>query len=103
MPTPTAERIRILLPTARPSEEATSPTFDLRRPLRGVRVGLRLDASWRSYIAVVDEWEQLLARDGAEPIVLWTGDRVGPQGEKTRSDLEEWSRLVDCAVIGLGN
>jgi hypothetical protein len=103
--TATAEgqRIRILLPTVPPPPDASSETFDLAKPLRGVRVGLRLDPSWRSYIIVVNEWERLLTRDGAQPMVLWTGDRVGPEGEKTRSDLDEWSRLIECGVVGLGN
>jgi hypothetical protein len=52
---------------------------------------------------VVDEWKQRLAADGAKVQVLYTGERVGHEGETTRSDLDEWSRLVDCAVVGLGN
>jgi hypothetical protein len=97
------QRIRILVPTAAPPPEARSTTFDLDRPLPGVAVGLRLDPTWRSYFTVVDEWVRLLRCDGARPTVLWTGDRVGQQGEKTRTDLDDWSRLVECGVIGLGN
>jgi hypothetical protein len=97
------QRIRILLPTAAPPPEARSTTFDLGRPLCGTTVGIRLDPTWRSYFTVVDEWKRLLDRDGARPSVLWTGDRVGAEGERTRSDLDDWSRLVDCGVIGLGN
>lgn len=95
--------VRILLPTAAPDESARSETFAVGGPLTGVKVGLRLDESWRSYYVVVDQWEQMLRRDGAEPIRLVTGDRVGPVADRTRNDLDEWSRLIECGVIGLGN
>jgi hypothetical protein len=98
-----ARQVEILLPTAPDAGGATSPTWSLDRPLDGVVVGLRTDHSWRSYFAVVDVWEDLLRRDGAQVRVLWAGDRVGPQGERTRADVEEWSRLVECGVVGLGN
>jgi hypothetical protein len=94
---------KILWPVAPPPTQVASLTFDLGRPVAGVRVGLRIDYSWRSYMVVVDEWERLLKADGAVPHVLWTGERVGPEGERTRSDLDEWSRLVECGVVGLGN
>jgi hypothetical protein len=94
---------QILSPVAPPPGRTTSPTFDLGRPVAGVRVGLRIDYSWRSYMVVVEEWERLLRGDGAVPHVLWTGERVGSDGERTRSDLDEWSRLVECGVVGLGN
>jgi hypothetical protein len=97
-----ASTVTILDPRVRPPEEA-SPTYELGRPLDGVVVGLRLDLAWRSYFAVVDEWERLLKADGAIPKVLWTGERIGSEGETTRSDLDEWSRLIDCGVVGLGN
>jgi hypothetical protein len=96
-------QVEILLPTARESSDATSPTWSVARPLDGVVVGLRTDRSWRSYYAVIDVWEQKLRADGADVRVLWAGDRVGPQGEQTRADVEEWARLVECGVIGLGN
>jgi hypothetical protein len=96
-------QLEILLPTPAVSGNATSDTFELGRPIAGVAVGLRLDRSWRSYLAVVDEWEQLLQRDGATVHVLWAGDRSGPAGEQTRTDVDEWSRLVECGVVGLGN
>jgi hypothetical protein len=96
-------QIEILLPTAPHGEEATSRTWLLDRALDGVVVGLRSDHSWRSYFVVLEVWEHLLRADGADVRVLWTGDRVGPQGEQTRADVDEWSRLVECGVVGLGN
>ena len=95
--------ITILDPRVRPSDDAGSPTFDVATTLHGVTVGLRLDHSWRSYMTVVEEWERLLRDDGATVRVLWTGERVGSEGETTRADLDEWSNLVDAGVVGLGN
>jgi hypothetical protein len=95
--------LEILDPTVTFDDENVSATFDLDRPLAGAAVGLRLDHAWRSYMVVVEAWKQLLARDGAVPQIIWTGERVGPAGEKTRADLDEWSRLIDCGVVGLGN
>jgi hypothetical protein len=93
----------ILLPTAPSPDTEWSPTFDLGRPVSGVKVGMRLDSSWRSYFTVVDAWEALLQADGAQVSRLVTGERVGPGGEQTRTDLDDWSRLVECGVVGLGN
>jgi len=95
--------VKILVPTPPPVAEGESATFSLSRPVHGVRVGLRLDAAWRSYEIVVDEWQKRLAADGAEPVVLVTGERAGPLADRTRTDLDEWSRLIECGVIGLGN
>lgn len=96
-------QIEILLPTARGGEPDTSTTWSLGRPIEGVVVGLRSDDSWRSYFVVLEVWEHLLRADGADVRVLWTGDRAGPKGEQTRADVDEWSRLVECGVVGLGN
>src|SRR5262245_45718433 len=98
-----ARQVEILLPTAPRGDEATSTTWSLDRLVDGVVVGLRSDHSWRSYFAIVEVWEDLLRADGADVRVLWTGDRAGPQGDQTRADVDEWSRLVECGVVGLGN
>ena len=95
--------IEILCPVPPAAAEQTSTVFDLGRRLDGVQVGLRYDNSWRSYFTVVDEWERRLRADGADVIRLLAGDRVGPGAEQTRSDVDEWSRLVEVGVVGLGN
>ena len=95
--------MEILDPTVAFEAEDQSLTFDLAGHLAGKMVGLRLDRAWRSYMVVVDEWEKLLRRDGALPRVIWTGARIGDEGETTRNDLNEWSRLIHCGVVGLGN
>ena len=98
-----SDRVTILDPRVRPPDDVGSPTYDVATSLHGVIVGLRLDRSWRSYMTVVDEWERLLRADGADVRVLITGERVGDEGETTRTDLEEWSKLINAGVVGLGN
>lgn len=93
----------ILDPTAPPGDASVSATYDVGRTLQGVRVGLRLDKSWRSYEVVLGVWKRMLVADGAIPEVLVVGERVGEEGERTRNDLDDWSRLVDVGVVGLGN
>ena len=98
-----SDTIEVLVPVPQSTEETDASTFDLGRPVRGVRVGLRLDPAWRSYETVVATWSELLERDGASVHVLVTGERVGPTAQQTRDDVEEWARLVEIGVIGLGN
>jgi hypothetical protein len=98
----------VLSPVAeRPRAEPQEPAPTLDRPVRGVRVGLEVDYAWISYISVIDEWERLLRADGAEPHTLWverSRDEAAKRAEaELRADLEEWSRLIDCGVVGLGN
>jgi hypothetical protein len=95
--------MQILDPTVAFEADQESATFDVGSPLTGKVVGLRLDRAWRSYMVVVEEWEKLLRRDLAVPRVIWTGGRLDDEGETTRSDLNEWSGLIDCGVVGLGN
>lgn len=101
----TTETISILDPRARRPDLSEKTTFAVDGPLTGKVVGLRIDRNWQSYIAIVEEWEQRLRQDGAIPEVLWVSMNrvVGSEGEKNRTDLDEWSRLVDIGVVGLGN
>jgi hypothetical protein len=95
--------VMILDPRVLPPREPETPTWSVDGGLAGKVVGLRLDQAWRSYIAIVEEWTQLLGADGARVEVWWAGERVGSEGEQTRADLDEWSRLIDIGVVGLGN
>jgi hypothetical protein len=97
------DTITVLEPRVFPPRADETRTWSVDGPLAGKVVGLRLESAWRSYIAVVEEWEQRFAADGATVKVFWTGDRVGDEGERTRADLDEWSRLIDIGVVGLGN
>jgi hypothetical protein len=79
----------------------------LRRPLAGVTFGLEVDYAWECYRQVVDEWSQLLVRDGATPKTLWLeasrNETTKKSPEQIRDDVDQWSRLVECGVVGLGN
>ncbi|MBK7949301.1 MAG: hypothetical protein IPK00_11300 [Deltaproteobacteria bacterium] len=103
--TPTAvgaRRLRIRVPTARPPSETGAPAFVLDRPIAGLKVGLRHEGSWRSWILIVDEWSKFLRRDGATPVVVKTGERTSAEGERTRALVADWAASVDCGVSGLG-
>ena len=98
----------ILSPVApRPVEEVTGGALQVNRPLAGLRVGLEVDYAWISYLTVIDEWEQLLKADGAVPSTFWIERSRDDTSRRTeaelRSDIEDWSRLIDCGVVGLGN
>jgi hypothetical protein len=71
--------------------------------LAGRTVGLRLDRSWRSYETVLDVWEPALRAGDADVERVVVDARVAGAGARMRDDLHEWRRLVDCAVVGLGN
>ena len=98
----------ILSPVApRTDVEAATDALLLARPLAGVRVGLEVDFAWICYVTVIDEWERLLTADGAVPSTFWierSRDDTSRRSEtELRADIDEWSRLIDCGVVGLGN
>lgn len=95
-------RWRIRMPTAQSKRTGGAPAFTLDRSLDGVRVGLRHEGSWRSWMLIVDEWESYLRRDGAAPAILQTGERVGDQGNATATGVDAWAAHVDCGISGLG-
>ena len=103
-----AEQWTILSPVARRAAAVTAAqTYALDRPIAGVRVGLRVDFAWRSFTFIVDEWAKLLEADGAEARPLWVETERGEvrqyNPEDLRTDIDEWSRLIDCGLAGLGN
>jgi hypothetical protein len=100
----------ILSPVAAPPARSSATSDEgpprLRRPIAGVRVGLEVDYAWISYHTVIEEWEELLRADGAEPRTLWVEhSRTEPRRDPTEVEaaVDEWSKLVDCGVVGLGN
>jgi hypothetical protein len=97
-----AGRITIRCPTATFPSDAGAPAFTLDRAISGVRIGVRQDATWRSWQTIAARWVGRLRDDGAAPVLLQTGERTGPEGEKTRDDLGGWIDAIDCAVVGLG-
>ena len=94
--------VTIRIPTAPRRTDEVAPTFTVDGPLAGRKVGLRHEGSWRSWMWIVDEWEQLLRADGAEPVVLEAGGRVGDEGVATRAQVEAWVDEIDCGIAGLG-
>jgi len=99
----------ILSPVSRPPAperaEGAGP-FRLDRSIAGVRVGLEVDYAWICYVTLIDEWEKLLRADGAEPITLWVErgrDEPERDPNEVRAQVGEWSKLIDCGLVGLGN
>ena len=103
------EKLTILSPvSAKPLRKGDElEPIRLGKPLAGVSFGLEVDYAWECYRQVIDEWSQLLARDGAVPRQLWVensrNEKVKKSAEQVRDDIDQWSRLVECGVVGLGN
>ncbi len=97
------DQISIRRPTAKFGARESAPTFDLDRPIKGLRVGLRNDPLWSSWLQVCDVWSDMLKSDGAEPVVLRIGVHVGEEGQHTKDLIDAWASSVDCAVVGLAN
>ena len=95
--------ITVRKPTATFRNLAPAPIFNVDKPISGLRVGIRYDQFWRSWLQVVDTWSDLLRKDGAEPVLLQIGEHVGEEGQHTKAQVEAWARSVDCAVVGLAN
>jgi hypothetical protein len=96
------DRILIRIPTAAPVVPESAPTFRVDRPLKGLRVGLRTDPNWQSWLTIADDWSVRLRADGAEPVVLTVLDHSGEAGEQAKVALHAWADSIDCAVVGIG-
>jgi len=99
---PQVRTITVRVPTVDATHIPSAPSYLVDGPLPGLRVGLRTEGQWRSWLIIVREWQQALLAAGAQPDVVKTGERVGGQGEETRSLVEAWAGRVDCAIVGLG-
>lgn len=99
----TPDEMSIRRPTAKFGARQSAPAFNLDRSIRGLRVGLRNDHMWRSWLQVCDVWSDLLKSDGAEPVVLRVGEHGGEEGKHTKDLVDQWASSVDCAVVGLAN
>lgn len=97
-------RISILDPTA-PAPDANpdpGPAFDATR-LAQSRFGIRYDQTWRSFDWVRDEWQTLLAAEGATVTQWCAGDRTGEAAAATLIDLNHFIAEQEVVVSGLGN
>ena len=100
----THDMIRIRRPTAAFRGRESAPVFNLNRPVRGLRVGIRTDQLWVCWPRIAEIWSELLIEDGAHPVVLEVGDHSGgDEAQRTRNALDAWADSVDCAVVGLAN
>ncbi|HEV3226900.1 MAG TPA: hypothetical protein VGZ52_08700 [Acidimicrobiales bacterium] len=95
-------RITILDPTAPAPDIDTDPGPSLSS-LAALRVGIRSDRTWRSFEWVADEWERELVARGAIVTRWVSGNRIGDDGERTRTALEELVAANDFIISGLGN
>ena len=95
-------RLTILDPTAPAPTSNVDPGPDVAA-LRGVRVGIRSDRTWRSFEWVADEWQSRLQAEGATVDRWVSGNRVGDDGERTRNELVAFVERNDVIVSGLGN
>ena len=95
-------RITILDPTA-PAPAADADPGPSPATLSGCRVGIRSDRTWRSFEWVADEWERALTREGATVRRWVSGNRIGDEGERTRSELASFVDAHELVIAGLGN
>ena len=95
--------IAIRSPKAKLPEAVAPRAGKLGKPIRNMRVGIRTDTYWQSWLWVSDEWSTLLKDEGATPVMLRVGVHVGEEGENTKDLVDVWASSVDCAVVGLAN
>lgn len=94
--------LTIRRPTARPPDIDGAPAFRLNGSPKGVRIGIRAEHAWRSWLFISNLWAEWLERDGAAIRKVMTGERSGPEGEKTKASLAAWAKDIDAAVVGIG-
>jgi hypothetical protein len=97
------QEISIRSPVAPQRPKESPPPVRLDRPLKGLRVGIRTDTYWQSWLHVSDEWSKMLKQEGAEPVVLRVGIHIGEEGQHTHDIVDAWASSIDCAVVGLAN
>lgn len=95
--------IDVLDPTGKGPGGSPDPGPDAGA-LSGKVVGFRVDALWRSWDWVVDEWTQPLAQHGVEVKTWrrWQG-APGDEGVAVQSDYEEFVNSSDVVISGLAN
>ena len=99
----TVQEISIRSPMAVHRPKESPPPVLLNKPIKGLRVGIRTDTYWQSWLHVSDEWSKMLKQEGANPVVLRVGVHIGEEGQHTHDIVDAWASSVDCAVVGLAN
>jgi len=98
----TSSRIQVRKPTAVFPPAQSAPAYRVDGPLKGLRVGLRTDPSWLSWLRIAQDWARRLVADGAQPVLFSISEHTGEQGEQARAALLQWAGGLDCAAVGLG-
>ena len=93
--------IRVPTPPADSADEAKS--YRLDAPLKGKRVGIRIDEAWRSWTVIAEEWTSFLKEDGADVDILLSTSHVGQGGAEDVEDTAAWAGRIDLGISGLGN
>ena len=97
-----APRVFVRIPTTAFPPAASAPTFQVGRPLAGLRVGFRTDPSWTSWLRIAENWAARLRAAGAAASLFSIGEHTGEEGDSARRALREWGNSIDCAVVGIG-
>ena len=95
-------QIRILSPAA-PGPGEGRPLCPRPASLRGLRLGIRRDRTWRSFEVFTDEFARIgRERLGlADVVLIDPGTRIGtPEAESAR--VVDFARAVEVAIVGLG-
>jgi Fe-S cluster biogenesis protein NfuA len=95
--------ILVLDPTGRPEGGNPDPGPDAGS-VAGRTVGFRVDALWRSWDWVTQEWDRALAAGGARTRQFrHIQGLAGPEGAEHHSAFAHFLQGLDVAVVGLGN
>ena len=98
------DHLTIRRPTAVFRGAESAPVFNLDRPIRGLRVGIRADLLWTCWPRIAELWSERLRADGAEPVLLEVGDHASEEdAQRNRAAIDAWGGAIDCAVVGLAN
>ena len=89
------DTITVLEPRVFPPRADETRTWSVDGPLAGKVVGLRLESAWRSYIAVVEEWEQRFAADATESV----GSTPEEYTAFLKAEIARWTRVARAANI----
>ncbi|HSV78703.1 MAG TPA: hypothetical protein VLK85_05795 [Ramlibacter sp.] len=95
-------RILVRKPTAVFPPAQSAPAYRVDGLMKGLRVGIRTDPSWLSWLRIAKDWARRLLADGAVPVLFTISDHTGEQGEQARARLLQWAAGIDCAAVGLG-
>ncbi|WP_261574467.1 UGSC family (seleno)protein [Frankia gtarii] len=100
---PEARSITVLDPTGGVVPGDPDPGPDLG-PLRGRRIGVRIDVLWQAWDQTVDEWIAELERAGAI-VTMWRRAQglKGAEGESKQAEYDAFVGGVDAVISGLAN